>query len=674
MRTSNRQMANLNWHDEPELLNPEDYELFQKTLGEWKKFASGDMSIDGSIVPGEVLDSWIRCKKLGVDPRGNAIREELSGDKLNELLEDNQSFIEISRPFMKNLYRFVSGSGFVVILCDKSGYLLEIIGDKDVVQFIRKGHWVVGALCDEASAGNNGVGTLVELKRPVSIIGCHHFRRFYHNEAACSAPIFDPDGEFIGGISVTGRHYKVNLHTLGMAVAAAQAVENELKTHLALAEAQIANIYKEKVIASIPEGLMTTDNLGRITLINVHARRIFSLNYEHVEGRHIRKVLGAKNHHISSLLEDNEELTDMEVRIFSGDSSSDYTLSCNPILSQTLKHLGKIIILMEIKRVKTLVNKMIGAKANFRFEDIYGQNRKFLETIEQARIVAHSRSNVLLLGKSGTGKDLFAQAIHNDSERRNGPYVAITCAAIPRDLVTSELFGYSEGAFTGSRRGGNQGKFEMADGGTIFLDEIAETPLELQAVLLRVIEDKSIIRIGGSRVQPVDVRIIAATNKDLQAEVQKGNFREDLYYRLNVFAIHMVPLSERPDDIALLANAFIKKYAKALGKGINRLDDRVIEAFVQYSWPGNVRELQNVIERMVNFCQTGELTADLIPRDIMGNGQPALGPEEFRSPKHFEREMIARMLEANLTKSDIAQKMEMTRTTLYRKLKQYKLA
>ena len=138
MQTLNRQMANLNWHDEPELLNPEDYELFQKTLGEWKKFVSGDMSIDGSIVPGEVLDSWIRCKKLGVDPRSNAIKEELSGDKLNELLEDNQNFIEISRPFMKNLYRFVSGSGFVVILCDKSGYLLEIIGDKDVVQFIGK--------------------------------------------------------------------------------------------------------------------------------------------------------------------------------------------------------------------------------------------------------------------------------------------------------------------------------------------------------------------------------------------------------------------------------------------------------------------------------------------------------------------------------------------------------
>jgi transcriptional regulator with PAS, ATPase and Fis domain len=280
----------------------------------------------------------------------------------------------------------------------------------------------------------------------------------------------------------------------------------------------------------------------------------------------------------------------------------------------------------------------------------------------------------LLLGKSGTGKDIFAQAIHNNSDRRKGPYVAINCAAIPRDLVTSELFGYSEGAFTGSRRGGSQGKFELADGGTIFLDEIAETPLELQAVLLRVIEDKTITRIGGTRIQPVDVRIIAATNKDLQEEVLKRSFREDLYYRLNIFAIQMVPLNERQDDIAMLANTFIKKYAKALGKIINRVDDSIIEAFMQYPWPGNVRELQNVIERMINFCQTDELIAELIPQNITGYRQQTLEQEEFRSPKYYEREMITRMLQANLTKSEIAQKMEMTRTTLYRKLKQYNLA
>lgn len=271
------------------------------------------------------------------------------------------------------------------------------------------------------------------------------------------------------------------------------------------------------------------------------------------------------------------------------------------LATPTGKFMGKILIFSEIKRIKTLVTKMIGAKANFQFEDICGQNPRFLLTLEQGRLVSQSSSNTLLLGESGTGKDIFAQAIHNASLRREGPYVAINCAAIPRDLITSELFGYSEAAFTGSRRGGNQGKFELADGGTIFLDEIAETPLELQAVLLRVILDKSIIRIGGSRVRPVDTRIIAATNKDLLEEVRKGNFRKDLYYRLNVFTIHLLPLTERLDDIPRLVEVFVRKYGDALGKKIYRIDDKVMDAFMHYSWPSNVRELQNVIERMMNY-------------------------------------------------------------------------
>jgi ABC-type dipeptide/oligopeptide/nickel transport system ATPase component len=201
----------------------------------------------------------------------------------------------------------------------------------------------------------------------------------------------------------------------------------------------------------------------------------------------------------------------MEVRIACKSVQGDYTLSCYPIMSMD-DIIGKVIILDEIKRARTLATKMMGAKAKFRFEEIIGQNANFLETVRQAKIASQIKSNVLLLGESGTGKDVFAQAIHNSSGRSDGPYVAINCTTIPRDLITSELFGYSEGAFTGSRKGGSPGKFELADSGTIFLDEVGETPLEMQTALLRVIEDKSIIRIGGTRVTTIDVRIIAATS------------------------------------------------------------------------------------------------------------------------------------------------------------------
>ena len=291
--------------------------------------------------------------------------------------------------------------------------------------------------------------------------------------------------------------------------------------------------------------------------------------------------------------------------------------------------------------------------------------------MDQAKLASQSNSTVLLTGESGTGKDIFAQAIHNAGDRRNGPYVAINCGAIPRDLITTELFGYAEGAFTGSRRGGNQGKFELADGGTIFLDEIAEIPLDVQSVLLRVIEDKSVSRIGGSRIRPVDVRIIAATNKNLEAEVRKGNFREDLYYRVHVFSIRMLPLRERPEDIHFLVLHFLRKYEQIMQKRIERIDSEVLDAFTEYPWPGNIRELQNVIERMMNFVKSTTLTADLLPADI---AERTFRTEAVpNSLEAFEEKMLRHKLDGNLTKAEIARQLNVSRSTLYRKRKKHHL-
>jgi len=656
------------------LMGMDYYEVkFKKTFEEWTKFVKNGVMIDQSVVPAEILDSWIRSRKHGVNPIREPQHQVLSGRQLQELLAVNDVFINISRPFMKNLYSFLEGSGFLVGLFDRDGFVLEIIGDHDADQLIRKAHVVVGALWDEKGSGTNATGIVVELKKPFQVFGCQHYNRNYHKETASSAPIFNPQGEFIGGISLTGRYYRANPHTLGMTVAAAHAIGSELKIREAFEENQLAYSYQKTVIASIPEALITIDNSGRISLVNENAGKMFQLETGRVVGEQIQKIFGKENRRFLSLIDHNETLTDVEVRIFHQSASSDYTLTCNPILSPAGESIGKIIIMNEINRLKTLVTKMMGAKAKFHFQDIHGQNIKFVRTVEQARMVSLSSSNVLLLGKSGTGKDIFAQAIHNAGDRKNGPYVAINCGAIPRDLILSELFGYSEGAFTGSRRGGNQGKFELADGGTIFLDEIAETPLELQTALLRVIEEKTVTRIGGKRVRPVDVRIIAATNKDLQEEIRKGNFREDLYYRLNVFAIHMVPLSERLDDIPRLVEVFIHKYGNAMGKKIERVDEKVLEILMGYSWPGNVRELQNVIERMMNIVRGPELTADLIPSEIMGP-QKAVDSGMDDYPEDQEKTLLIQMLRMKVRKNRIAQKMKISRSTLYRKLEKYKLA
>jgi sigma-54 dependent transcriptional regulator, acetoin dehydrogenase operon transcriptional activator AcoR len=651
--------------------------IHQQNRVQWKKFIHGEM-VDSKIVPQEVLDSWLRCREMGLDPLTPAKNEILVGKELENLLQKNHNFISVSRPFMVNLYRFLTGSGFLVCLQDSRGYMLDIMGDHDAYQLLLNAYLCVGALWDEKTCGTIGGALSLILRKPLQTIGSQHYKKIYHLESASCAPIFDPQGNLLGILTLTARFFRTTPHTLGLVVAAAQAIEKELRMNKACMERktaydkiEIASSYQQAVISSIPEAIIAITTEGVIALINNNARNLFAADKKNVEGTNIRDFFGEKNSQLLNLIEASEQVTDVEVRISANHSVVDYLISCNPILTTKHDIIGTIVIFNEIRRAKTLAAKMMGAKANFSFEDICGENPRFLMTLAQAKMVSQSHSTLLLLGKSGTGKDIFAQAIHNASSRRNGPYIAINCAAIPRDLITSELFGYSEGAFTGSRRGGSPGKFELADGGTIFLDEIAETPLDLQAVLLRVIEDKSITRIGGKGTRVVDVRIIAATNKDLREEIQKKKFREDLYYRFNVFSIQMVPLHERLDDIPRLINFFIKKNEIKMGKKIKRIDNIIIETFIKYSWPGNIRELQNVIERMMNYCSTSELTADLIPTEILEN-KGTLN-ELIESPYENERAMISTFLKLNFRKNKIAEIMNISRATVYNKMKKYGL-
>lgn len=657
------------WQDDTQQIGT-DYlaKKFKRTLEEWDQFIHGEMKIDISVVPNEILESWLRCQGMGTDPIVPPRNYILSEQDLQVVLANNKKLIQVSQPFMNHLYHIVKSSRFTVSLFDKDGFILEIMQDEQYDKESLEANWVVGAQWPENVAGNNAIGTTIFYKKPVRIFGSQHFCRAFHKRATSSAPIFNPEGELIGGISVVGYYFGAHPHTLGMVISAVQAVENELRTQKVLAAANKTSNDHKNVISSIPESIITMDKQGYISFINDHARKIFHTGGRRVESEHISKIFGAANHHLVKTIEENESITDAEVRIFSRHGSNDYTVICNPMYSQEGEVMGKIIILNELKRARTMVTKMIGAKAKFHFEDIYGQNPMFLKTIEQARTISQSLSNVLLLGKSGTGKDLFAQAIHNASPRKDGPYIAINCAAIPRDLITSEFFGYSEGAFTGSRKGGNHGKFELADTGTIFLDEIAEMPLELQAVLLRVIEEKCITRIGGTRVRPVDVRIIAATNKDLREEIRKGAFREDLYYRLNVFSISLMPLSERLDDILLLVNHFVRKYEATMKKRIDRIHNDVTMTLMRYPWPGNIRELQNIIERMMNNARSNELTPDLIPEEIINFTKTSKTDDVIESPEEIERKTILKLLQLKFPKNVIAQKMNMSRMTLYRKM------
>jgi len=648
---------------------------------EWKKFIDGSGTVDASCVSSDILMSWKSCRKLGIDPVGNPKHMILKGPSLQKLLDENRDLLNASRPFLDQLSGFIKESCFTIGICSTDGCLLDVKSAHDINDIQMKLNWYPGVFWTETEAGNNIISTVLATRKPARIFGPQHYKKRYHHITASGAPVIGPAGALLGGIVLTGYYSSDNLHTLGMAAAVASAIENQLKAEKAIGDSRRSSLetavalnFIQALISSIPEALIAIDDKGFISTINEKARQRFISSRRTGVGESLQTIFaGPENASFRQLMRENKSFTAVEIKIFARSKHQVYTLTCESILSPDGKIIGKILIFSEFKKGQSIESRPTGGRANFIFSDVRGYNDQFQTVVEQARTVSQSSSNVLILGESGTGKDIIAQAIHNASLRRKGPYVALNCAAIPRNLIASELFGYSEGAFTGSRRGGNQGKFELADGGTIFLDEIAETPLELQAVLLRVIEEKAVVRIGEGLVRPVDVRIISATNKNLIEEVNNGAFRKDLYYRLNVFAISIPPLRERTDDIPLLVETFVRKYSESLHKQITMIDKKIWSIFMAHAWPGNVRELQNVVERMINYAPDNALTVDLIPPEIMNSPRMKRSQHRLESPEESEKKMIKHLLMLKFRKNQIAERMNISRVTLFRKIKKYGL-
>jgi len=320
------------------------------------------------------------------------------------------------------------------------------------------------------------------------------------------------------------------------------------------------------------------------------------------------------------------------------------------------------------------VEKLVKGRAIYTFDKIIGKNENFVSIIEYAKKISDSTSTILVTGESGTGKEIFAQAIHNGSSRRDRVFVAVNCGAIPSNLIEAELLGYEEGAFTGAKKGGNAGKFEMADGGTIFLDEIGEMSLETQVRLLRVIEEGIVSRVGGSKQIPVNVRIIAATNKNLKEEVKNGNFRKDLFYRLNVLPLWLPPLRERKEDIPVLVDYYMTRISRKLNKKKFQISKSVMEKFLEYEWPGNIRELQNVVELIVNTEKVPDDILGIHKMSVVSKNKTTESSIKLESMKleDVEKNHIVKVLKSFSGNISLAAKaMGIGRNTLYRKMEKY---
>lgn len=380
-------------------------------------------------------------------------------------------------------------------------------------------------------------------------------------------------------------------------------------------ELLILNQKLNNVVRNVSEGVVIVDPSQNIEVLNVLEPSVKSSS----ELKRILRdyIAGTKDHLIKWVFSKKQSFQEEEMLLATPDGPLSVLSSGTPILNEKGSVEMAVVVLRPIKEVHRLVNRFSGSRAKFRFGDILTKNTSMLDLISKAKLAASSMSSILIEGESGTGKELFAQAIHNESDRRKGPFLAVNCGAIPRELIGSELFGYEEGAFTGAKKRGNPGKFELASGGTLFLDEIADIPLDQQVTLLRAIQEKAITRIGGRREIPVDIRIICATNRNLIDEVRRNNFRHDLFYRLNVINIRIPPLRERADDVELLFNHFLKLEAQRLRRQIKVKDARIPILLSNYSWPGNVRELQNVVERIVNTLQGNILEVEHLPSEIL---------------------------------------------------------
>lgn len=370
------------------------------------------------------------------------------------------------------------------------------------------------------------------------------------------------------------------------------------------------------------------------------------------------------------------------MRVNVAGNPGDYAVNCNPIYKEA-RACGVIITLSE-ERIDKSARKKSGNVAKYTFEDLVGTCSRFTELKHFAEEISKTTSSVLIQGESGTGKELFAHAMHNASDRREGPFIAVNCAAIPKDLIGSELFGYVGGSFTGANRAGAKGKFELADGGTLFLDEIGEMPLEMQSVLLRALEERTVTRLGGAVPIQVDIRLITATNRDLFAYVREGKFRMDLYYRLNVINLYVLPLRERKEDIPGLVDVFLRDYARKTGIRVRKVDPQAMGVMIEYDWPGNVRELKNVIERGAVLSKDGCISAEDLPEELRRKGaaqfsestswpQPTEPEDTMRLSDvvQGERRRLAESLlkQYENDKEIVAKKMGISRSTLYRILK-----
>lgn len=613
---------------------------------EWLCF-QGNKIPDSRIVPDLIARSWRRCMLMDVDlekPRLVMAKPE----EMERCLRHNAFLLECSTPIMESVYSLISSSRTTLVLASADGISLKVIAREK--PFLSE-----GILQREAYLGTSGIATCIEEKAPVEIFGSEHYCSSNHGLVCSAAPILGKNNEMVGVLGATTPIDSFHPHTSGMLGTVVHAISQQLRLRELLDEHQT-------LLELLDEGMLALDTAQRICAINKTALRMLQLASPPPAGTDINDIMGFSAA-MRKIINGGESFYDVESTVIQKATGLRIPLVISGARSSRSGTL--LLTFREMVRMREFAVRTAGIKAIFNFEDILGRSAQIREAVSHAKRIAPHAATVLLTGESGTGKELFAQAIHNSSPRAKKPFVVVNCGALPRELIQSELFGYAEGAFTGASRNGKPGKFELADGGTIFLDEVGEMPLDVQVQLLRLLQNHEVTRIGSGNSRTVDVRIIAATNRNLEAMVREHSFREDLYYRLNVFPISIPPLRERSEDIKTLAEHFVRQTALRSGHQPPRLDSSALAVLESYSWPGNIRELQNALERAMHIRGDAH---SLTVSDFPGIGKSPLEKEAGEWPSEKERLLDA--LRRNSWRVNLASaELGIPRSTFYYRMK-----
>jgi len=637
----------------------------------------------GCVVPGcvddQIAQSWRRCQRIGIEHSDRLPFDPVGRDQLAAARELNGALTVQALPIMEGLYRQIVDTESMIILTDASGLILHSLGD-DV--FLRRAEKVAlrpGVVWSEASRGTNAIGTSLADRAPRLVHGAEHFIEANQILTCSAAPILDPAGNMIGVLDVSGDWRGHHRHTMALVQMSAGLIENNLFNGAFPRGVTLRFHARAELIGTLFEGIAVFDADGRFVTANRSALFQLGASLADLGGRTFSSLfdlpmpalLGqaqARSEHLIALTLPSGVRVPARVELGADLRSTYRTVS---------EHRA------QPERAVTADGSRKGhvCRAPATLAALESGDPQIETVIRQVCKVIGRDIPILILGETGTGKELFARAIHAASPRAEGPFVAVNCASIPEGLIESELFGYEEGAFTGARKRGYAGRILQADGGTLFLDEIGDMPLNLQARLLRVLQERVVVPLGGVRAQPVDIALICATHRRLKEAIAEGRFREDLYYRLNGLQVKLPALRERT-DLAVLVAQIIEQLGGDAGRV--HASDEVLALFGRHRWPGNLRQLSSLLRTALAMLD-GEEVIEVrhLPQDFLEDvgaptaapaAAPAEQPAQAAAPRRGtleeqEAEAIRNALKLHGGNvSAAARALGVSRNTIYRRL------